>query len=247
METLSDKFNNLITQYKNTYQDFVNTISSNDNSFVTIPNSAFVGGENVDTLQNSSTTSCTASCSSNPSCAGATFDQNSNSCSLVGNSGNIVSSNDQTAIVKQALYYSYQLKQINEELRNTNNSMMEINDGNTNEYQQTQEQNAKKYAILQNNYNTLENERYQIEQLIREYETINSAQESGQINTSSNFYTYLFYLIIAIFLVMMLLKLSIPSGIQMGGGSKSIINPLIFIFLALVIIGNAYIKSTNIF
>lgn len=100
---------------------------------------------------------------------------------------------------------------------------------------------------LSNNYNTLKNERYKIGQLISEYETINSAQESGQIDTSSNFYTYLFYLFIVIFLVLMLLKLSIPSGVQMGGGSKSIINPLIFIFLALVIIGNAYIKSANIF
>lgn len=240
MEVLSNQFNSLITQYQNTYQEFVNTISEDNSTFVSMPNSAFVGGGNIGVVQNSSVNNCMSSCSSTSGCAGATYDNNLNSCSLVGNSGNIIPSNGQTAIVKQALYYSYQLKQINDELTSVNNSMMELNNNNSSEYQQTQEANGKKAQILQNNYSTLETERYQIEQLIREYETLNSAQENGEVNVSSNYYSYMLYLVIAIFLFFSLVKLSVTSSGQRGGGSLH--HPIIYIFLALVILFNAYVN-----
>ncbi len=181
MEILSNKFNNLITQYQNTYQDFVNTINSNDNSFTSVDNSAFVSGNNINTIQNSSVSNCTSSCSSNQSCSGATFDNNQNTCTLSSGNGNIITSQNQTAIVKQALYYSNQLQQINNELLTTNNTMMNLANSNSNNFQETQQMASQKAEILQNNYNTLEQEREQIAEIIRQYETLNSAYENQKI------------------------------------------------------------------
>lgn len=244
MENLSNQFNSLLTQYQDTYQEFVNTISSDNNTFDTIDNSAFIGGNNIDTIQNSSVSNCMSSCSSTESCSGATFDNNQNTCTLSSGNGNIVKSQNQTAIVKQALYYSNQLQQINNELTNINNSMMSLANSSSNSFQQTQKTAEEKGKILQQNYNTLEEERTQIEEIIRQYETLNSAYENGNINVTTNYYSYIMYVLIAIFLIMLLLKFSLTSE-QKGGGKQNFSKPslLIFVLLGFIIIFNANIKK----
>jgi len=244
MKILSNKFNNLLTQYQDTYKDFVNTISSDNNSLTSVDNSAFISGNNINTIQNSTVSNCISSCSSTQSCSGATFDNNQNTCTLSSGNGNLINSQNQTAIVKQALYYSNQLQQINNELTNVNNSMINLANNSSNSFQQTQKTSEEKSQILQQNYNTLEQERSQIAELIREYETLNSAYENGNINLTSNYYSYVMYILIAIFLVFLLLKFSLTSE-QIGGGKQhfSQSNLLIFVLLAFIIVFNAILKN----
>lgn len=242
MEIISNKFNSLLTQYQDTYQDFLNTINSNTNALTTVPNSAFVGQSNINTIQDSSVENCLSSCTSNTLCSGATFDTNLNTCTLSSGTGNIISSNNQTAIVKQALYYSNQLKNLNNQLLNLNNSMMQNANSSMNDYLHTEQMNNEKSEILQKNYTTLEQERLEIGEMIRQYETLNSAYENGNINSTSNYYLYIVYLLIAIFLIFVLFKMN-TSGIQSGGGGHSKISPLLLIFLVIVIFFNAYLKN----
>lgn len=241
MEMLSNQFNSLLTQYQETYQEFLNTINSNNNTLTTVSNSAFIGQSNINTIQGSSADNCLSSCTSNTSCSGATFDNSLNTCTLSSGTGNMVSSNNQTAIVKQALYYSNQLKQLNNELISLNNSMMQNANSSMNSYSQTQQSNNEKATILNKNYNTLEQERGDIEKMVREYETLNAAYENGNINVTSNYYLYITYLLIAIFLVFLMLRVSVSSN-QVGGGHTKV-SPLLLIFLAVVIVFNSYLKN----
>lgn len=240
MEILSNKFNSLLEQYNNTYDEFLNTVNSNDNSFKSVVGSAFIGANNIDTIQGSSVDNCITSCTSNQACSGATFDNLQKTCLLSSGNGNVIKSPNQTAIIKQALYYSYQLQKINDELTSVNTNMMTLTNSRVGDYQQTQQLNAEKAEILQNNYKILEQERMQIEELIRQYETLNSAYENGSINVKSNYYNYIMYLFVAIFLVFLLFKYSITSE-QVGGGSK--FSPFIFGLLGFVIIVNAILKN----
>ena len=243
MEILSNKFNSLLAQYKDTYNDFLNTVNSNDNSFKSIPESAFIGVNNIDTIQDSSVDNCMTSCTSNQSCSGATFDNLQKTCSLSTGTGNVVNSPNQTAIIKQALYYSYQLQKINDEMTEINTSMMTLANSRVGDYKQTQQLNAQKAEILENNYKTLEQERGQIEEIIRQYETLNSAYENENINVTSNYYTFIMYLFIVILLVLLLFKYGL-SGEQVGGGmSYSKFSPFIFGILGLIIIINAILKN----
>lgn len=241
MEILSNKFNSLLTQYKDTYQDFLNTINSGDNSLTSVPNSAFIGQSNINTIQGSSVNNCLSECTSNQTCSGATFDNNLNTCTLSSGTGNIISSKDQTAIVKQALYYTNQLQDINNKLLEVNNSMMNLAKSNMNNYAQTQDQNNEKAEILNKNYQTLDQERIEIAEMIREYETINSSIENGNINVTSNYYSYIMYLIIAIFLVLILLRINLTGGQSGGGNGRT--SMILYIFLIIVIIFNAYLKN----
>jgi hypothetical protein len=59
--------------------------------------------------------------------------------------------------------------------------------------------------------------------MIREYETLNRAYDNGNINTTSNYYSYIALLFITILLVFLFLKFSLDSS-QSGGGNKMLIS-----------------------
>ncbi len=239
MEILSNNFNNLLTEYKNTYQEFLNTIDSN--SLKIIQDSAFIGKNNINTIQDSSIDNCVSECKTNNTCSGATFDDNLNTCILSSGNGSIVKSNNQTAIVKQALYYTNKLQKINNKLMEINTSMMNLAESNMNNYSQTQEQNNEKAKIINQNYKTLEQERLEIAEMVIQFETLNSAIENESITATSNYYNYIMYIFIAVFLVIVLMRINLTSEQRGGGYGK--ISPLLFLFLSFVIILNAYLKN----
>jgi hypothetical protein len=241
MEKLSNDFNNLLYQYKDVYQKFLDTVNSGNNNLTPVPNSAFIGQSNINIINGSSINNCLVSCNSNENCSGATFDNNLNTCTLSKGNGRIISSKNQTAIVRQALYYTNQLQQINNKLTEINKSMINNSSSNLNLYSQTQQKNNEKSNILNQNYQTLQQERLLIDDMVLQYETLNSALENGNINVTSNYYKYIMYLIIAVLLLFLLMRINLNIE-QRGGGITNKPN-LIYIFLIIVIIFNAFIKN----
>ena len=206
IELLNSKFNDLLTQYQETYQEFINVVNSNSdkNLYRSILNSSYIGKNNLNIIQNSSIDNCLSSCESNNSCSGATFDNINNSCALSSGTGNIIDSENKTAIVKQALYYTYKLQKLNEELTNINNSIIVLNTNS--KINDLKENTKEKNQILNHNYKILTKERFEIEEIIRQFETLNSAYNEQSINVTSNYYNYLIYLVIVIFLFFLLCK-----------------------------------------
>lgn len=247
LQNLSGEFNALLTQYQETYNSYLSAINSGNNSLTTVPNSAFAGQSNINTLSNSTVTACETACSSNTSCSGATFNNNLNNCTLSSGVGNIVNAPQSTSIVQEAIYYSYQLEQLNAQLISINQQIMTITKNNFNQFQQSQQQTQQQDAALKNNYQTLEQERLQIQQMVRQFETLNAAYENGSINVTSNYYSYIVLLFIVILLVFMLIRYSVP-GLQSGGGMEKTHNlkniwAFIFGIFTLVIVGlNLIIK-----
>ena len=172
MELLTNKFNSLLTQYQDTYQEYLKSIESHD----------------------------------------------------------------------QSLHYSNQLQQINNELMDTNTSIMNLLNSNKNDYSESKKKNSADSEMLNNNYNTLEQERIQIVNMINQYETLNSAYENGKVVATSNYYYYILYLIIDLFLVFLVFKFSLSSSQTGGGDHHTKISPILFLFLACVIIFNSYIN-----
>ena len=241
IEILSDKFNNLLNQYKKTYQEFLNTINYGDDNLTSIPNSAFIGQSNINTIDDSNVKNCKSECNLNQNCSGATFDKNNKTCTLNSGLGNIVNSKNQTAIVRKALYYTNQLQEINNKLMETNSSMMNLANSNIDNYSQTERKINEKVEILNHNYKTLEKERLEIYEMTKQFKTLNSQLENGNMNILSNYYKYIIYLLIAIFLIFILFKINFTNE-QIGGGNGK--KPtFIIIFLLAVIVLNAYLKN----
>ena len=219
LQNLSNEFNMLISQYQDTYQKYIDVINSDNTNFKTFNNSAFYGQQQINTLNNTNLNKCQTACSSNSSCSGATFNTVSNNCILSSGTGNIIKEQKSKAIIKEAMYYSYQLQKLNAKLLDVNKQLIQSSSNNYNEFKKSQQQNIEQENAMNNNYNTLSDERIQIEKMIREYETLNSALENGNIIVTSNYYSYIALLFITILLIFLFLKFSF-TGSQNGGGNN---------------------------
>ena len=218
IQSLSNQFNTLLSEYQSTYNDFITTINSDDNSLTTVDNSAFNGSNTINTTTATNVSDCLSSCSSNTSCSGATFTTNNNNCTLSSGNGNIIQSTNSTAIVKQAMYYSYQLQNLNQQLLDINEQINNNINQSYSSYQKNLNDVSQRDQALQQNYVVLIGERENIKRMISEYETLNSAQENGDINTTMNYYNYIILVFIVILLIFLLLRFSISSE-QYGGSS----------------------------
>lgn len=248
MEMLSQQFNNLLTQYQETYQQFINVISSNtdgSNNLTTISNSVFVGQTNINTIQNSSIDNCISSCGSNSSCSGATFNNDLNTCTLSSGNGTIINASNQTAIVEQALYYSNQLQNLNQQLLSINVQMANISNNDMNNYATTSQNVNQKAQILNNNYEVLQQERTQIDKMVKQYDTLNAALQNGDIIVTSNYYSYLLLLLVVIFLIYVLLRYSTNYEQRGGSSHLKMSGKLLFMFfiLGVIIVFNSIIKK----
>jgi len=245
LQTLSDQFNAILTQYTKTYQEYISLVNSNDNTLTTVPNSSFLSDRYINTLNNSTLDACKTACASNSSCSGATFNNTLHNCTLNSGVGRIIPTSQSTAIVKQAMYYSYQLQKLNLQLTNINQQMMKISNSSYNNFKQTHQQSLQREHALQNNYRVLSQERYHIDEMVKQFQTIDSAYHDGNLIVTSNYYHYIVLLFVVVFLVFLLMRFSL-FGEQRGGGSGSNISHtylFIFIILGAIIIFNSFIKK----
>jgi hypothetical protein len=142
---------------------------------------------------------------------------------LSSGTGTIVNATNSTAIVQKGLYYSYQLQNLNQQLMDINEQInTTVNQSNTT-YQNNLGQINERGQALQQNYVVLTGDRDRIDVMIREFETLNSAQQNSDINVTMNYYNYIVLLFVAIFLVCLLLRFSVPSE-QVGGGRNAASN-----------------------
>jgi hypothetical protein len=217
LKTLSNNFNSLLTEYKNTYNDYINNI--NDTSLTTIDSSAYNGTSILNTTTYNNIDDCKSSCASNSSCSGATFTTNNKNCILSSGNGNITNSTDSTAIVQKGLYYSYKLQKLNQQLMDLNQEISNNMNQSYGSYQDNLNKSQQQEQSLQQNYDVLNKERKQIENMIKEFQTLDSAQENGDIKITMHYYNYIFLLLIVILLIFLLVKFSFD-GQQLGGGKQ---------------------------
>jgi hypothetical protein len=152
IDTLSAEFNNVLTQYQSTYQEYINSLdssnntssnnTSSNNTLMTIPNTLFTGQSQLSVLQNSTVDACQSSCSANSSCTGATFNTTSNVCTLSSGNGKLSNSSETTSLVQQGIYYSYKLQQLNSQLLSINQQMMQNSNNSQNTFQKNQKKNT---------------------------------------------------------------------------------------------------------
>ena len=239
LDNLTSQFNILLNEYQNISKQYTNLMNQKDISLTKIPNNAFIGKNNLNVLADSNVSNCETACSENTSCSGATFNTNLKNCSLYSDNGDIIPSENSVAIVKKAIYYSNQLKELNSKMSNLNNHMMTISNENYNQYHQNKEVTAQQEVIIVNNNDILKKERGEIDIMLKQFDTLNAAYEDGNIMVNANYLNYIIFLFIVLFLIVLLFTFSI-SGNQSGGGNRKMNNSMvilltIFVFTFIVI------------
>lgn len=96
-------------------------------------------------------------------------------------------------------------------------------------------------AILQQNYNLLNEERYKIEKFKKDFETLDSAAQDSQLVVTSNYYRYIVLMFISILLIFLLIKYSVTG--QQGGGDRNFKKEAFFLFCLMLI----FLSISNLF
>jgi hypothetical protein len=218
-QNLSDKFNSILTQYQETYQNYITALKSSDNSFMNAPNTSFVGETTIRSIPNSSLDSCISACTSDTTVSGASFNNSTSNCTLYSGTGTLVSDNNTTSVVPKDVYYNYQLQQLNSQLLSINKQMIDKMQKEQGTAQMTQQESIQLDQALLNNYKTLTEQRGEINRMVRKYESLDAAYQDGNINVTSYYYNYIVLLLITILLAFLLVKFSV-TGKQVGGGNN---------------------------
>lgn len=236
-QTLSSQFNSLLQEYQTTYKSFIDNLNSSDNNnLISLPDFAYNGGNTIDTITDSSVENCQTSCTSNPSCSGATFNSSNNNCTLTSGKGMMINSSGSTAIVEKGLYYSYKLQQLNSQLMDINTQLSQSINKNSAGYSQNTQQGQQQDLTLQQNYNVLTEEKQNIDRMILDFKTLNSAQSDGEIEVTMYYYNYIVLILITILLIFLLIKFSV-TGQQRGGGNSFKTEAMFLFGLMVVFLG----------
>lgn len=226
---LQNQYNSILTQYQQTYQSYLESLNSSATSsgttkFTTIEKASFFGNSEFSNQQISSINDCLQSCSSNSLCSGATYNSDTQSCSLRQGNGDIIFSKNTAlnAIVPSSLHYNYQLKQLNQQLLDLNGEMTSSLQNSYHDYQVNEKPDKlKQQEILNNNYTILQNDRGQISKMIEEHQFLNEADENSRIVVTQQYSQYIVYLLVAILLIVLIINFSVFISDQRGGSSKS--------------------------
>jgi len=221
LQNLNNKFNSILSDYQNTYQEYIKTINSDNNDdnndLIILKNFIYNGGNNIKEKNKvSNKKDCLESCENTNLCTGANYNKHRKTCSLVAGNGNLIKLKGSIAIVQKGTYYSYKLQKLNNKLIQLNQQIASNISTSSSVYQQNQEEQMIHKHAIEQNYHVLEAEREHINEMIREFKTLEEANNDGEINATMYYYNYIILAFIVFLLVILLIKYSV-TGEQKGG------------------------------
>jgi hypothetical protein len=240
LEILQQKYSNVLNDYKQSVNDYVNYLNNKSNKFTSITGQAYLGTNTLSQINNTSLNECSALCSSNSKCSGATF--KSNTCILkTGDSTTILASDDTYAIIPEEKHLLLNMEDLNQQLININKQITDKIILIEPDYDNKINKGKNNTLEIINRYKTLMLEREQISKMLNDYTTLSYTENQNEVKITQNYYVYLLYCILTIVLIFLLSKIAL-SGFnqnisQYGGNLNSnLYFKLSIIFLVLIVI-----------
>jgi hypothetical protein len=242
LETLRVNYNNLLNQYRQAVTNYVtylnldisnSTYNSSPKPLEIVNGYVYSGTSTIRQINGSTVQECKASCSATSGCTGATFN-NSNAqqtlCSLKSGDSNLTSSStNDSAIVPRGKQLLLIIENLNTELRRINTDIRTKNARVEPLYSQQKTSRTNNSTELTDQFNILTEERNKIDELMKEYTTLDEKQATGNLKISQNYGSFLLLMGIAIVIIIFLIWSSGSSTrpqtnvpiIQRGGELKS--------------------------
>lgn len=234
LETLRTNYKNLLIQYQQAVANYVNYIKQDSSSnnmvekYVTVNGKQFLGSSALSQNNSATLNDCIASCSSNPKCSGATYNQTNYKqpmCFLRTGDGNLVNGlSSDVAIVPKGKQLLSIVQNINNQLNETNIKILDLAEQAKPTYNELNNEKEAENETLVKQYAQLQAERVKIDKMMSEYESLDQSQSEGTIETNKNYYVYILLCIIAILIIFLFIKFSSSSSTtqqpmyQSGGG-----------------------------
>jgi hypothetical protein len=187
IKALEKEYNTILKQYEEAYKncnsklnDAVISSTNTIKSFTSFPNRSYWGASGLKEGSVSSQSECETMCASDAKCTGATFNPGKNYCWARAGKGQLnVSAHGSSdiALIPDLKACVITLKALNERMLEVNKQLTEAIDKSSPQVESQQKENEEKRDELHSYYAQLLAERLQMEQLIKDNQTIDSEYE----------------------------------------------------------------------
>ena len=192
---------------------------------------------------------CEALCSTTAGCSGATYNETSTICSLRKGDGDIMTGGSADySIVPKSLSLLKIVQNINDKLTQVNEKIQKISQPIETQFNAEAQQRSNSNTNLIDQYNNLVGERDKIQKMLNEYQTLDEQQVEGNIHISQNYYSFILLMLLAILVIFLLYKFSMPSAqisttfVQNGGELGTNAYYMVFGLFLLILLLTCYNK-----
>ena len=214
LETLTAEYDAILIRYNQAQVNYIDFLKgASQSGFTSIKGQTFLGTAAISTIAASTLDLCKASCSTTTTCTGATFNSDTKNCLLKsGVAVPIIGLTNDYAIIPMRQQLLLQLSELNRQLTAKNSAILALitNQGAALFSTQTTNRGIKK-ATLTANYTSLQTERDNIQQLIKEYGDLEKTQTESSLHIDQNHYWLILFFVIAIIVIYFLVTMSFGS------------------------------------
>ena len=242
LQSLQSEFKLVMTQYQQAYANYISSLrsstdpaSTSNKAYATIPGSVFWGTTSLSEGTSPSAEDCTALCSANSSCTGATYNSDKQYCWVRGGQGDIsIGMDTDSAIIPELVQNTQVLKMLNQKLLDINKSMEEtLGSMSSSENHDITDKDLKK-GELTSIYNSLMEERQNINKMIDNSTAIEQSYNDNSIYVSQNNTTYTFWTLVALIIVVFTLKMQFYPELQLNMASLVYWTIITILFITLM-------------
>ena len=215
----------------------------------TLNDAAFWGTSPLSQSIVSTVEECKASCANTVGCSGATYNKTTSLCSLRRGDADIVAgSESDVAIIPKAQGLLKIVQNINNRLTQVNEKIQKLSQTAETRFSSEADERFNSNTNLINQYKNLAEERYKIQRMLNEYQTLDEQQIEGNIYISQNYYSFILLMLLAILVIFLLYKFSFTSGqssttyVQNGGQLGTTAYCIVFGLFLLVLLFTLYNK-----
>ena len=238
LETLEAEFDLVMTQYKQAYLDYINSLqtktTNNKKEFSVMQGKRFWGTSGIKDIIVNKVEECQAACAEDMKCSGATFNSSSGYCWLRSGSGSvsISNNNNESAIMPTLSQDINNLKELNDRLMELNSKI--ITELSSREYDVLTEIDNKdiKKADMEQVNARLNEERKQIYELLDQHTDINTQYNENSLYVNQSNASYIIWSVIAIVMIILVVRVTIMPESKLSEHIKfAIIVIIFFIFV----------------
>jgi hypothetical protein len=249
LENLQLEYDNTMILYIQAQENYNSALNNIDKkTFVTLSGKTYWGTGAIQQKTGSSISECTALCSNDAKCKGATFDSKDNTCwTRSGSSSLTTGSSTQTAIISEVANAALNLQNLNDKLLSYIDEMKnyKFENGNTTSPEQTDldtdvnDENTN----LKAQYNILLEDRKKIKEILDEFSRINMDNQNMELYNTQNRIFYMMWCYLALIFIIIFVKMTIYPEMVVSWGRFVLYTMIGAILLLLV----HFLKSVSVF
>lgn len=249
LENLQKEYDNTMILYQQAQENYNLALNNIDKKkYVTLSGKTYWGTGAIQQKTGSSISECSALCSNDVKCKGATFDAKDNTCwTRTGSSSLTSGTSTQTAIISEVTNAALNLQNLNEQLLSLNNQITNYNfeNGNTTPVEQsTLNTNVNTdNTDIKSQYNILLSDRKKIQDILDEFSRINTNNKNMEIYNTQNRTYYMMWSYLAFVFIIIFVKITFYPQMVVSWGSFVLYTIIGAILLLLV----HFLKSASIF